>query len=226
MYSTTKCAVRQGNVFSDFFNTSVGVKQGDNLSPTLFNIFVDDFETYLDKVVTNPVYLGDISFNHLFFADDLVLFSETPVGLQNCLDILSKYCTEWKLHVNLQKTKVMVCSKKKINNCYGFYFEHSILDIVDKYKYLGTILQSNGSLKSACDDLATRARKAYFALKSKLPFGSELTPKLWLKLYESIIVPIITYSSEIWIADFNTNLNNLDKTPFEKIQNFIFKNIE
>ena len=64
-----------------------------------------------------------------------------------------------------------------------------------------------------------------FALKSKLPFGSELSPKLWLKLYESIIVPIITYSSEIWIADFNTNLNNLDKTPFEKIQNFIFKNI-
>jgi hypothetical protein len=36
--------------------------------------------------------------------------------------------------------------------------------------------------------------------------------------HESIIV-------QIWIADFNINFNNLDKTPFEKIQNFIFKNI-
>ena len=38
MYSTTKCAVRQGNLCSDFFNTTLGVKQGDNLSPTLFKV--------------------------------------------------------------------------------------------------------------------------------------------------------------------------------------------
>jgi hypothetical protein len=55
-----------------------------------------------------------------------------------------------------------------------------------------TVPWYKGSLKSTCDDLATRARKSYFALKSKL----ELAHKLWLKLYESIIVPIITYSSE------------------------------
>jgi hypothetical protein len=104
-----------------------------------------------------------------------------------------------------------------------FCFEHSILDIVDKYKYLGTILQSNDSLKFACDDLATTARKTYFALKSKLPFDSELTLKLWLKLYESILVVIIIYSSEIWIADFHTNFSNLDQTTFEKVHNEQFR---
>ena len=30
--------------------------------------------------------LGDITFNHLFFADDLVLISESAEGLQNCMD--------------------------------------------------------------------------------------------------------------------------------------------
>ena len=75
------------------------------------------------------------------------------------------------------------------------------------------------------ENLAAKARKAYFALKRKLPFDSNLSPNLWLKLYNSIIVPILTYSSEIWISDFKTNHNNFDKTPFEKNQNFILRNI-
>ena len=78
----------------------------------------------------------------------------------------------------------------------------SIVEITDRYKYLGVILQSNGSLKHACDDLDARARKAYFALKRKLPFDCNLSPNLLLKLFNSIIVTILTYSSEIWISDF------------------------
>ena len=105
MFSTTKGAVRQGNLCSDFLNTTWVVKQGDNLSPTLSNILVDDFESYFDNVISYPVSLGDITFNHLFFADDLVLISESAEGLQNCMDTLSNYCMEWKLqlHGNLPK---------------------------------------------------------------------------------------------------------------------------
>ena len=107
------------NVLSDknIFNTTLGVKQGDNLSPTLLNNFVDDFESYFDNVISYPVSLGDITFNHLFFADDLVLISESAEGLQNCMDTLSNYCMEWKLHVILEKTKVMVCSTRKPKIC-------------------------------------------------------------------------------------------------------------
>ena len=123
------------------------------------------------------------------------------------MDTLSNYCMEWKLHVNLEK-KVMVCSTRKPKICYGFYYNNSIVEITNRYKYLCIILQSNGSLKHPCDDLAARPRKAYFALKRKLPFDSNRSPNLWLKLYNSIIVPILTYSSEMWISDFKTNPNN------------------
>ena len=41
------------------------------------------------------------------YADDLVILSEDPRGLQNSLNNLDKYCSTWKLDVNLNKTKVL-----------------------------------------------------------------------------------------------------------------------
>ena len=58
------------------------------------------------------------------------------------MDTLPNYCMEWNLHVDLEKTKVMVCSSRKPKICYGFYYNNSIVDynnsIVDKpdrYKF-------------------------------------------------------------------------------------------
>ena len=47
----------------------------------------------------------------------------------------------------------------------------------------------------------------------------------WVRLFNSLISPIMTYGSEIWISDFNINLDTADKLPFEKVQNMIMKNI-
>ena len=104
------------------------------------------------------------------------------------------------------------------------YQNSYIVEISKKYKYICVILQSNWRLKHACDDLCARAREAYFALMRKLPIDSLLSSAdLWLKPYNPIIVPILTYFSEIWISDFKTNPSRFDKTPTEKIQNFILK---
>ena len=64
------------------------------------------------------------------------------------MDTLSNYCMEWKLHVNLEKTKVTVCSTRKRKICHGFYYNSSIVEITDsdRYNYLVVILHLNGSL--------------------------------------------------------------------------------
>ena len=55
MHYNTKCAVKEGNLCSDWLNTTIKVKQGYNLSPILLNILVDDFESYFDNVISYPV---------------------------------------------------------------------------------------------------------------------------------------------------------------------------
>ena len=114
--------------------------------------------------------MGNQKFNHLLYADDLVLISESPQGLQHCIDALCNYCDDWGLNVNTNKTKVMVLSnkRKQIAENYHFYFGHMKLEIVDEYKYLGVTFTKNGKLHIASENLAQKARKAYFGLKSKL----------------------------------------------------------
>jgi hypothetical protein len=60
---------------------------------------------------------------------------------------------------------------------------------------------------------------------SKIQFGNNLSVKNWLNLYDSIISPIMTYGSEIWISDFIIKLDNIHVLPFEKAQTMMLKNI-
>ena len=86
------------------------------------------------------------------------------------------------------------------------------------------MFKNTGLLKYASENLADKARKVFYSLKSKISQSDKFSVKTWIKLYNSVILPtgIITYGSEIWLTDFNLNLDTLDKLPFEKVQNMIF----
>ena len=42
MYTNIKSCVSNDGMLSDFFSSEVGVRQGENLSPILFALFVND----------------------------------------------------------------------------------------------------------------------------------------------------------------------------------------
>ena len=44
----------------------------------------------------------------LCYADDVVLLAESEEDLQSMLDVVSHWCKQWRLEVNVSKTKVMV----------------------------------------------------------------------------------------------------------------------
>ena len=46
MYQNIKFCVASEGKLSDFFVSNVGVRQGENLSPLLFSVYVDDLENY------------------------------------------------------------------------------------------------------------------------------------------------------------------------------------
>ena len=69
--------------------TSTGLKQGDNLSPILFDIFFDDVELIFDSKCEPVVLSDELSLNHLLYADDMAILSLSSEGLQHSLDNLT-----------------------------------------------------------------------------------------------------------------------------------------
>ena len=69
-----------------------GVRQGDSLSLTLFNIFINDLFKEINTSHADSVSLNNIDkMSALMFADDLILISTTREGLQTYLDTLDTY---------------------------------------------------------------------------------------------------------------------------------------
>ena len=98
-YSKQKSCVNLKENITNTFHPTKGLKQGCNLSPNLFNLFIDDItRCFNDKC--EPAKLISKNINCLLYADDLVLISESPVGLQNCLNKLYDYSKTWKLSIN------------------------------------------------------------------------------------------------------------------------------
>ena len=211
MYSTAKSCVRLGTNLSDFFQCSVGVRQGENLSPLLFTLFLNDFELHLSKSYKGLQLLSSklsetlsnddveyfVKIFTLLYADDTVILAESPEQLQKALDAAHDYCESWGLTVNTSKTKVMVFSRGRVRNKPIIKFGESTLEVVNEYVYLGTTFSSNGSMKSAVQKQIAQANRAMFKLRT-IAVSLNLPVKTQCELYDRIVVPVLIYGCEVW----------------------------
>jgi hypothetical protein len=87
------------------------------------------------------------------YADDIILVSTSAPGLQEKIGILGKFCDDWCLTVNTQKTKIMVFNNAgKLSNV-QFKLNNTVLECVHRYKYLGLTFCSSGSFMYAQEEL-------------------------------------------------------------------------
>ena len=137
LYSNLQSCVRINNNFTDWFSNSSGVRQGDNLAPILFVVFINDLANDV-KSVQCGIRISEQMVSLLIYADDIIFISDSPEGLQKQLDILHRWSNRWHLSVNIVKTKV-IHFRKTSDPCTNFSFKlgDKHIDIVRSYRYLG-----------------------------------------------------------------------------------------
>ena len=205
MYDKINLAVQCGTSLSPSFTFKVGVRQGGNLSPTLFNIFVNDIPALFDDCC-KPALFGKLKLSCLLYADDVVILSESEAGAQCAIDKLKSWCNTWGLGINISKTKVLctVQSEQKLN----IHYDNQHIEQVQSFRYLGLNIDPSCSFINMKKDLASRASKVYFKIIKTFKFSPHID--IILNLFDHMVKPILSYGSEIWaISDVKLNTTKL-----------------
>ena len=176
MYKSAKSCVAINGLLTDNFSCLIGVRQGENLSPFLFSLYLNDLQEFLQEAHLGLKEIRDLvthTFDNnlcallklyiLLYADDTVLLAESPKDLQNSINLMEEYCHLWKLKINVSKSKVTVFSRGKIRNRPEFYFGENKLDVVFHYIYLGLNFNFNGKFTVAKKELYEKGNRAMFS---------------------------------------------------------------
>ena len=101
------------------------------------------------------------------------------------------------LEVNADKTKYMIMSRdQNTGRSHSMKIDNSCIERVEEFKYLGTLTNKN----SIQEEIKSRLKGgiAYYYSVQNLLSSSLLSKKLKIKIYRTVILPVVLYGCETW----------------------------
>ena len=138
LYNKATSAVQMNGSVGEWFRTTVGVRQGCLLSPTLFNIFLERIMSGALEEHDGKVSIVSGNITNLRFADDIDALAEEEQELEALVESLHKTCTRYKMEISAEKTKLMTNSANGIQR--EIKVKGQKLGTVTSFKYLGAVV--------------------------------------------------------------------------------------
>ena len=105
LYDKAQSAVLFNGSTGEWFRTTVGVRQGCLLSPTLFHIYLERIMCEALDDHQGSVSIGGQFFTNFRFADDIVVNAEDEEEAGILVDHLDTTTTRYKMEIGPDKTK-------------------------------------------------------------------------------------------------------------------------
>ena len=187
------------NVLSCLTYVQYGVPQGSILGPLLFLLYVNDISCVLP---------GE---NIKLFADDTNLFiSGVDVNVLNskckhCIETLNRWFIANRLHMNADKTNIMVFPKTKASEI-CVKLSGTAIKKVQHCRYLGLFIDDTLTWSHHIDTIYSKLLKyigIFYKIRSKLPWS------ILRNIYFAFVYPHILYGIEIYANTSSTHLKKL-----------------
>ena len=162
------------------------------MSPDLFSLYSEAILRSIDKLEGAKV--GGVNINSIKFADNNVLIAKSEKNIQKLLGAVQKQCKNFEMQINVQKTEVVVFSKKKQLPRIKVSLNDEMLKQVNQFKYLGSIMTSDAKSTVDIKCRISIAKTAFTEMKAiltnlKMPFQSRY------RILKCCIRPILLYGS-------------------------------
>ena len=210
--------VKYQGAMTDQFECNIGVRQGESISPFLFNIFFNDLDSALALGGCQGITEGAFNLRSLMYAYDVLLLSNSREELEAGLDCFYDYCLKWKLHVNTTKTSIITFRKGGTTSLDDhFFFGDKLLTISISLSYLGLVLSCSDRFSQTQSNLADRGLKVVYKLFNDTHELYAPDPNFLCSLFDKLVQPVVLYGSEVW--GFHSALD------VERVQLSFFKRV-
>ena len=112
-YRSLTCEVKVGEMMTDSFTVSRGLRQGCVLLPLLFSLDVNSLVEKLRGAGVGVECRAQMV-TTLLYADDAVLLAENEEQVKRGVKVLEEWCKEWGVEVNVEKSGVMHIRRRGI----------------------------------------------------------------------------------------------------------------
>ncbi|KAI5737941.1 hypothetical protein M8J77_000982 [Diaphorina citri] len=182
--------VRVAGEVSSAFTVESGLKQGDGLSPLLFNIT-------LEKVIKDLWKDEILVCKLLAYADDIAMLGNNLEEIEECLKVLEKKAEKVGLKMNTDKTKFMHVSKIRSMTSTTVTINNHRFERVTDFKYLGANINENNRIEPEVNNRMNNANRSLYSM-NKMLTSKKISKNAKIKMYTTIIQPVLLYGSETW----------------------------
>jgi hypothetical protein len=197
--------VHIGKHLSDSFPIQNGLKQGDALSPLLFNVTL---ACVIRKVQKNQVGLK-LNGTHQFlaYADDVNLQGDNMDTINKNTETLTDASKEVGLEVNIEKTKYMLVSHdQNAGQNQDIKIGNRSFENVSQFEYLGTTVTNQNFIQEEIKRRLNSGNACYHSVQNLRP-SHLLSKNVKVRIYKTIIMPAVLYGCETWSLTLRRNIN-------------------